>query len=82
MSEYLQPPSDTPDYAYGMWASAMMAALKNDDIFEAFKRDTGLTCKPGRSGIERMIDEATGFDRKLAEGFCKWFNENVWGEWG
>jgi len=75
----IKPPADTPDYMHGAWAAALSAALGQPEILAQFRADTGNNWKPARSGINRMIDEATGADRTFVEQFVAWFNENVWG---
>lgn len=78
---YLKPPPDTPEYAHAAWAAAMVAAVRDDGIIAAFRSDTGCTHMPGKTGLERLVDESTGFDREFAGKFCEWFNVNVWGPW-
>ena len=46
---------------------------------EAFEKDTGLRYSAPRSGLEAMIDEATGLTEEIVKAFIPWFNENVWG---
>ena len=79
----IEPPKDTPEYAHGMWAAALMAAVGMPEMLEQFKRDTGISWlwEPARSPIEMMIDGACGRDEKFAHAFGKWFNEKVWGSW-
>jgi hypothetical protein len=70
-------PSDTPDYMAGAWVSALLWATQSKDCMGAFQASTG--CKPPTSPTERMIDSATGNDKRTADAFVVWFNKNVWG---
>jgi hypothetical protein len=74
-------PSDMPESARPLWAGALFAAVKDKNMVAAFTRDTGVVYNPPKSGFDRMIDEATGVDAKIAKAFCDWFNEKVWGPW-
>ena len=64
---------------YGMLRTALVD--KGLGIVERFERETGLKMpsKP-RSGIETLVDEATGVHREWVDKFVDWFNVNVWGE--
>jgi len=73
-------PASTPDFMAPAWAGCLRWAVGKQEILDAFAHETGNQWKPGRSGLDRMIDEATGADRKFFEAFVAWFNVNVWGE--
>ena len=75
------PPKDTPEYAYPAWASALRAAAGQPGPLEAFRKDTGCTYTPPRSGLDKMIDESTGAEEAFLDAFVTWFNEKVWGSW-
>lgn len=75
----IRPPADTPEYMWPAWAGCLRWAVGEADIMAAFRAETGIRWQPGRSGIDRMIDEATGADRKFLVAFVEWFNANVWG---
>lgn len=77
----IEPPSDTPEYAHGAWASALCAAISTPQMVEAFEKETGLHYELPKAPIEQMIDEATGIQAQFFHAFGKWFNENVWGPW-
>ena len=62
------------------WASAVSAASVTEPLMRQFRADTGCAWKPGRTGLDRMIDEATGADKDFVIQFVKWFNRVVWGE--
>lgn len=72
-------PADTPEYMTPAWLGCISWAIANQDILAAFRAETGERWTPGKSGLERMIDEATGADRHFIEAFIKWANVNVWG---
>jgi hypothetical protein len=61
------------------WIGCMSWAIGVPEIVEAFRAETGLRWSPGVTGIERMIDEATGMDRAFIESFIRWANVEVWG---
>ena len=72
-------PEDTPEYMAPAWAACMCWAATVPQFVEAFYEDTGETWKPPASPLDRMIDEAAGRDRAVAENFIRWANVNVWG---
>jgi hypothetical protein len=67
-------PDDTPTYMAPAWLGCIRWALGKSDILAAFRADTGNTWEPGRTPIDRMIDEATGADREFITAFVKWAN--------
>jgi hypothetical protein len=81
MAELIQPPSDVPECMWPMWVGCLRWAIGNSEILAAFTADTGLTYSPPKSGLDAMIDEASGFNEKLVKSFVEWFNKNVWGPW-
>ncbi len=49
----------------------------------AFEADTGMKLpKPATTGLDRLIDEATGHYEEVVEAFTRWVIANVWGESG
>ena len=72
-------PGDVPAYMFEAWRDCVVWAIGEPEIVAAFRRDTGNTWAPGRSGLERMIDAATGVDRDFVEAFIRWANVNIWG---
>jgi len=76
---WLMPPPDTPLYMYGAWVGALHHALGDENIVEGFRLETGMRWTPGKTAIERMIDEATGANEKFLRTFVEWFNARVWG---
>ena len=55
-------------------------AVSNKEIQEAFQKDKGMNIRSliGRSGIETIIDEATGYDKKVMTAFIVWVTEKYW----
>jgi len=72
-------PSDTPPYMFPAWLGCLSWAVSEPAIMAAFRAETGNHWQPGRSGIERMIDEATGAQEQFVIAFARWVNANVWG---
>lgn len=58
----------------------LMWAIRQGDILEAFRRDTGNRWTPGLTPIDRLIDQETGAEAAFAEAFVRWFDENIWGD--
>ncbi len=72
-------PTDTPAYMTEAWLSCLLSVSRSPWALEAFAHDTGCTWTPGRSPLERMVDEATGHDQAAVEAFVRWVNVQVWG---
>lgn len=72
-------PSDTPEYMLSAWASCMTWAIAHAEIMAAFRADTGNQWQPGRTPLDKMIDNATGAHQKFITDFVNWANINVWG---
>ena len=72
-------PADTPASLTEAWLSCLRSISRSPGAIEAFVQDTGCTWTPGRSPLERMVDEATGHDRAAVEAFVRWVNVHVWG---
>jgi hypothetical protein len=70
---------DNPVMAY-MWVGCLQWAMKQPGCLEEFRADTGFTWTPGRTPLDRMIDDATGMPRAFLDAFLPWFNEHVWGD--
>ena len=69
---------------HGAYLDTMMFAVSQPGTLAAFKRDTGhdLDSVIKSRGINAMIDEATGYQRKVIVAWFDWFTMNVWGEEG
>ncbi|MBS0343805.1 MAG: hypothetical protein JSS56_25145 [Proteobacteria bacterium] len=61
------------------WLGCIHYALGNNEMLAAFRAETGNNWTPGRTGFDRMIDEATGAERAFLEQFIRWANVAVWG---
>jgi hypothetical protein len=64
------------------WTACLLWAVQHPEMLQEFRVATGMQWQPGRTGLERAIDEATGADDAFVEAFVRWFNANVWGEFG
>ena len=75
-------PETTPEFMAGAYFSCLRWAITFEPILKRFEDETGNRVPKSRSGIERMIDEACGFDQYeyFFRAFVPWFNENVWGD--
>ena len=62
------------------WAGALLAAIETPAVLAQYREDTGDHWQPGRTPIDRMVDDATGREWMFVEAFTKWFNANVWGD--
>jgi hypothetical protein len=62
------------------WLDCLVWAVGHTDLMTAFRQETGCTWTPGRTPLERMIDEAAGAKVAFLEAFLPWFNRTVWGE--
>lgn len=62
------------------WRDCLSWAIGHAETLAAFRAQTGNTWSPGRTPIDRMIDEACGADAKFLREFVEWFNVNVWGD--
>lgn len=64
----------------GAWAACLAYTITRTDALAQFEADTGKKFTPATNGIEKAIDEATGYEKEYIESFIDWFNENVWGK--
>ena len=67
----------------GAWYGLILWAASQDEFLCKFQEDTGHDLKSlfKVSGLERMIDQATGYDRAVVAAWADWVTENLWGEW-
>ena len=61
------------------WRDCLRWASHDQDILDAFLAETGVTGSPLPSGLDRLIDQATGRDEAISKQFLAWFNANIWG---
>ena len=72
-------PDDTPTYMAPAWVGCLYWAVSEPDVMTTFRAETGLRWEPGKTGIDELIDQATGADRQFIEAFVAWFNLRIWG---
>jgi hypothetical protein len=72
-------PHDTPLLMAPAWVGCLHWAASEPSIIKAWQADTGCNWRPGRTPIDRMIDEATGADYAVFKSFVEWVNKNIWG---
>lgn len=79
----IQPPADVPEYAKSAWFDCLLWAIYEPEIRAAFTAESSMSYSPPNSGLELLIDDATGFDpaEKFIMAFVPWFNANIWGSW-
>lgn len=75
-------PADTPAHMAPAWLGCIGWAIKQPEIVESFRAETGNNWRPAKPGIDRMVDEATGAPHAFMVEFIKWANVNVWGSMG
>ena len=75
-------PKTTPEFMAVAYFDCLRWAITFEPILKRFEDETGNHIPKSRSGIERMIDEACGFDQyeEFFRSFVPWFNDNVWGD--
>ena len=62
-----------------MFAAFVQRAWQQEGMRQEFEQDTR-TPPLGSSGINAMVDEATGLRGRYVEGFIRWLIVNQWGE--
>lgn len=72
-------PDDTPSFMVGAWLSALHYAIGDAEALATFRALTGNKWTPGKSGLEQMIDDASGAQEAFVREFVEWFNANIWG---
>lgn len=63
------------------WLGLLSFASKTPNIIKRFEENTGMKFR-FPSGIEGMIDEATGYREDLIFKFGHWVTANLWGDSG
>lgn len=62
------------------FSSFMRWAWEQDAMHDAHSEATGLPRPaPVRSGLDAMIDDATGYTNRYAESFAAWAIDTQWG---
>lgn len=59
---------------FGLWA------IGQQDFLLSFERETGLKYVPPKTGLDRLIDDASGTPRIIIGKFLDWLTVNHWGE--
>lgn len=72
-------PSGEHEYLRSAWASCLQWAICDEGMLAAFNKESGMQWVPVRHPIDRMIDEATGADKRFVRAFVEWFNKQIWG---
>lgn len=72
-------PADTPKYMLPAWVGCIRWALNTPEILAEFRKDTGNMWEPGKTGLDRMIDEACDAEARFMDAFVRWVNVNIWG---
>jgi len=66
---------------FDAWAGCVMWAIGNPEVREEFRKATGydLSLLVNRSGLDAMIDAATGHQKTVLAAFCDFVTTNMWG---
>jgi hypothetical protein len=56
------PPDDTPEFMWPAYFSCLLWALEFEPILNSFTSDTETKIPAPRSEIEKLVDNATGFN--------------------
>lgn len=64
----------------GPWAGSLRWAIGNEEVVARFREETGAKWTPGRTGLDHVIDAATGADFAFISAFVDWHNERIWGD--
>lgn len=71
------------DFNEVAWAAFIHWAIDKEDICKQFEEETGtFPYSPPKTGLEALIDKATGFDQHpkvYVRKFIIWATENLWG---
>ena len=59
------------------FADCVRWAWRDPQTRQAFEEETGMSSAKDPMGA--MIDEATGYDKAVAERFIRWVTEEMWG---
>lgn len=61
------------------WVDCLLWSVTNPDIVAAFRQQTDCHWTPATTGLERMIDQATGAEADFVRAYVAWFAQAVWG---
>ncbi len=62
------------------WLGLIRFAATRPDIVADFEKDSGMVFRFPASGIEKMIDQTTGYQEDLIFKFAHWITKNLWGD--
>jgi hypothetical protein len=60
------------------WQDFLWWAIGEKEIVKQFEEQTGMKFSAPKNGIEKMIDDATGFQSTTLERFVVWATETMW----
>ncbi len=75
-------PSPEWDFLFGAaWLGLCEFCLTMEAERAAFEHDTGLSLAAlvGRTPLDKLIDQATGHEKKVMAAWCDWVTVNRWG---
>lgn len=79
MNAVLKTSWDNDPLMYPAFIGCLHWALGEDEIMERYREETGDRFTIGRSGIEQMIDGATGADIAFFQRFSDWVEREIFG---
>ena len=77
---FLQPYMPISDLSTSRLARLSALGARECGAGRRLSGEHGARLNPGRTPLDRMVDEATGADKAFLEAFAAWMNANVWGE--
>ena len=69
------------DHMIGAWVACLEYALTNETLRREFKQETGIDIYDviTATGLKKMIDEATGYQKEAITQLADWVTKNLWG---
>jgi hypothetical protein len=66
---------------FGAWAKLLSWACSQDELIKQFKDETGYNIQDvvRSTGINKMVDEATGYTKTVVVAWADWVTKNLWG---
>ncbi|PYE88772.1 hypothetical protein [Phyllobacterium leguminum] len=64
---------------YPAFMGCVQWALGTDEIIKRYRDETGDKFEFGKSGIEQMVDQATGADFAFFQRFSDWVEREIFG---
>lgn len=78
-AEPITTPWDDDPLMYPAFIGCVSWALGTPEIVAAFREKTGNQWQPARSGLDKMIDKATGVERKFMQEFSDFVADEIFG---